>query len=314
MGSRDVDKAAKFALREYGASYSTVATQSNRFGQFSRFIRQRHDIKDLRWVQKHHVIEYIDHLNDLIEQEVRPITAKTAHNRLSAVNRVLEQARGDKDVWVSPSKYLPSKSGITTYNRAPSDDLVMSAGAQLRYMKHGERYSVMADVCDQFGLRFKESVMLDYKKALKEAVENGAITVFRGSKGGKSRVIPLTSPSQLNVLSQGAHVQSRASNLIPSDLSYNQFRGAAYRAIAKTSLNGWHGLRHRYAQRRYRALTKVACPVSIGIKHGVMHHRYIANTNGCPLQEAKLLDRQARERIAEELGHRRAEITNSYLG
>lgn len=314
LGTRDMSKAATFAMREGGGSFSTVATQTERFKPFCEFMRERYNIKDLRFIREPHLIEYADHVNGLTEREEKPIAIKTAHNRLSAVNRVLEQARGDKDLWISPSKYLPPKSGIATHSRAPSTRLIDEANRIFTDARFGDRFVAMGQVCVQFGLRFKESVLLNGAKALREALETGAVTISRGAKGGKSRTVPITSQAQIRALSQVAHAQGQARCLIPNGMSYKEFRAVAYRVNAKTNLNGWHGLRHRYAQQRYLRLMGVPCPVNTGIRHGVMHHRYIADQLGCSLAEAKSRDKEVRERIAEELGHGRAEITNSYLG
>lgn len=63
-----------------------------------------------------------------------------------------------------------------------------------------------------------------------------------------------------------------------------------------------HGLRHAYAQTRYRELTGWECPI-----------------NGGPLRKdlnsfQKELDNQARLVISQELGHSRVSITKNYIG
>lgn len=63
-----------------------------------------------------------------------------------------------------------------------------------------------------------------------------------------------------------------------------------------------HGLRHRYAQQRYEALTGWQAPAAGGPSAKVL------------TPEQRVQDRAARQLISRELGHERLEITAVYLG
>jgi len=63
-----------------------------------------------------------------------------------------------------------------------------------------------------------------------------------------------------------------------------------------------HGLRHAYAQQRYRELTGWLAPAAGG------------PTVNALTPEQKAIDRQARLTISRELGHEREQITSVYLG
>ena len=67
-------------------------------------------------------------------------------------------------------------------------------------------------------------------------------------------------------------------------------------------MSNLHGLRHNYAQWRYKALTGQACPKDGG-----------APTKALTPAD-KIADREARMIIAEELGHSRLDVTKAYLG
>lgn len=73
-------------------------------------------------------------------------------------------------------------------------------------------------------------------------------------------------------------------------------------ATRKAGLSKAHGLRHAYAQCRYRKLTGWQSPHQGGPSRGAFKD---ADRNS---------DIQARLQIAEELGHSRITITNVYLG
>lgn len=67
-------------------------------------------------------------------------------------------------------------------------------------------------------------------------------------------------------------------------------------------LSRLRGLRHAYAQRRYRELTGKACPAAGGLPSKQL------------TTEQRVLDEQARLTISNELGHAREAISAVYLG
>jgi hypothetical protein len=71
---------------------------------------------------------------------------------------------------------------------------------------------------------------------------------------------------------------------------------------AKAGISRVHGLRHQYAQRRYRQLTGWKAPAAGG------------PTSKQLSVDQKALDREARLVVSRELGHEREQITSVYLG
>jgi hypothetical protein len=67
-------------------------------------------------------------------------------------------------------------------------------------------------------------------------------------------------------------------------------------------LSRLHGLRHAYAQRRYRELTGKARPAAGGLPSKQL------------TAEQRVLDEQARLTIRNELGHAREAISAAYCG
>ncbi|MFQ5431227.1 MAG: hypothetical protein ACE5EN_01820 [Nitrospinota bacterium] len=119
-------------------------------------------------------------------------------------------------------------------------------------------------------------------------------------KGGRERYILIRTESQRNALNRAKEVANGGS-IIPPGKTFNQHAKSYDKATTRAGFNG-HGLRHRYAQDRYRQLTGWDCPKAGGPKFNKLS----------PAQ--KETDRDARQTIAEELGHGRPEITNVYLG
>ena len=90
--------------------------------------------------------------------------------------------------------------------------------------------------------------------------------------------------------------------MIPKGKSYIQQRYVYDKQIIRAGLKNLHGLRHAYAQRRYKELTGWEAPINGGL------------TSKQLTPEQKKKDYEARMIITEDLGHGREQITTSYIG
>ena len=162
------------------------------------------------------------------------------------------------------------------------------------------RQACIAELAREFGLRSKEASLLDTRTALAEARKASTVTITEGAKGGRTRGLSLSSPTQLEVLSRAAEVQGNGRNLIPTEASWREWREGGLRdgreAIQERGIDGYHDLRAAYACERYEALTGHAAPVMGG---------HI---------DDRQADRNAREQITNELGHNRIDVVSEYIG
>ena len=149
-----------------------------------------------------------------------------------------------------------------------------------------------------FGLRREESIKFQPGYA-----DRGDHIALKGSwtKGGRERTVPVTTAEQRRVLDQ-AHQLAGAGSLIPAHKNFIQQRHTYDGQCKAAGLSHMHGLRHRYAQDRYEALTGWKAPAAGGPSARSL----------TPAQRA--LDAQARQAISRELGHERTQITAVYLG
>lgn len=149
-----------------------------------------------------------------------------------------------------------------------------------------------------FGLRLEEALKIKPAQA-----DKGHVLRLQGSwtKGGRAREVPIRGDRQRALLAR-AQALVGANSLIPAEKSYIQHRKAFEHQALKYGLTNLHGLRHAYAQGRYADLTGWTCP-----KDGGPSRQELT-----PAQQR--LDRQARQIIAQELGHGRVSITVVYLG
>lgn len=149
-----------------------------------------------------------------------------------------------------------------------------------------------------FGLRREESI-----KCRPEWADGGDRLFLKDSwtKGGRAREIPIRTEQQRMVLEKAKQLAGKGS-LIAADKSYKDQLERFKAQCQAAGISHVHGLRHKYAQDRYRKLTGWLCPVKGGPKSKQL------------TLEQKGLDRQARLTISAELGHGREGILTTYIG
>ena len=158
-----------------------------------------------------------------------------------------------------------------------------------------------------FGLRREESM----KFILSLADRGDLLHIMPSwSKGGIGRSVLITNDEQRQWLNKVAQLVQPGESLIPRDRSYKQHLSHYQSQTKLMGVCKLHGLRHAYAQRRYKEITQfydpngqgLVCPVDGG-KH------YKAMTDA-----EKIIDRLARQEISQSLGHSRINIVKCYIG
>lgn len=303
LGNKDMARAGHNALRDRsGLSFSSVATLAKRWNGFCAWAKAE-GIKRMEKIGRDDVIRYGAELAGKVRSG--EMEASTAQNYVSAVNTVLEIARGDRALEASPMADcgIGKRTGIAT-----SSKVISEAEHRMLQETLSERPGALLELQRQFGMRFKESALFDARGALKTALSDRAIRIVDGTKGGRQRTVPIVKAGQVDALARAAAIQDGRS-MIPKASRYVDFQRACYREFSN-----WHGERHAYAQARYETLVGAPCPVVAGIKHGKAHHAFLAERLGMTVRQAKAWDIENRKIIAEELGHGRIGITNAYLG
>ena len=159
----------------------------------------------------------------------------------------------------------------------------------------------------EFGLRQKEAIMIRPHEA-----DRGDRIHLQDSwaKGGNPRDVRLTTPGQRQALDEAKALVPPGRALIPGDKDFHQQRNIYKTQTRRAGLSNMHGLRHAYAQRRYRTLTRRLDPNGEGW--------HCPARGGLPQKDLSKenyrIDVQARTQISEEMGHERLRITYVYLG
>ncbi len=122
-------------------------------------------------------------------------------------------------------------------------------------------------------------------------------------KGGRGRFVPIRTDEQRYWLDQAKEIAGTFSNsLIPQNKTYVQHLFVYEKQVNRAEIKNPHGLRHAYAQQRYKELTGWECPINGGPKSKEL------------TPDQKQIDKQARLILSEELGHSRIQITVNYIG
>lgn len=307
LGARNIRAAGRIALEKEMCSFSSISTMSYRWNRFIHYLLEHSPVGRLEHIRQDMIIAYGEWLATQVADGL--LSVATAHNYVSAVNRVMEIARGDRDLTVSPIRDcgIPPRTGIAVeflfVSATEHDNWMTNLDARLRLMLQLQR---------EFGLRFEESAKIDTRHAEK-ALETNILVVANGTKGGRKREIEIRTDEQRNLLKEVICFQGSARSLIPEDMSYAEFRDHCYRIAAQNGIR-FHRQRHTYACHRYKELVGADCPVIAGIAHGKPHIIWLAGELKISETEARELDHFARKQIAEELGHNRLEVTNEYVG
>lgn len=168
--------------------------------------------------------------------------------------------------------------------------------------------------CLADGMRVKEALMLRPHLAERDgqlfvtsdsrAMKCGTyLELKRGTKGGRVRWVPIDTPEKRAALDEAKQLlKSETGHLgdptktLAQNIRHIKYVCEKFGITKAESGVTAHGLRHQYAAERYEEFSGTPAPVR----------------GGEPV--AREVDRAARLRVADELGHARENITGAYLG
>lgn len=153
----------------------------------------------------------------------------------------------------------------------------------------------------EFGLRLREAILL--RPLISHAGQ--FLRIEEGTKGGRSRIVPIRYESQIEVLRVATEMSRNfpKGRLVPAGANFDTTRSRFYYVMKKLGITKaalgvtGHGLRHEYANDLYEELA--------GQKSVVRGASEI-------LDRAR--DREARRQVTNDLGHVRLDVTAAYTG
>ena len=221
------------------------------------------------------------------------IAPGTFKNRMANLRWLVEKA-GKRNI-MAPSNAvysIPSRVFVTNVSKARDLDV------QTLDRVTDAHTRVSLELQSAFGLRRAESIKIQPAWA-----DRGDKLVLKDTwtKGGRPREIPIRNDEQRIVLDRAKRLAG-AGSLIPPALNYVQQLQRFKAQCRSAGIDHVHGLRHHYAQLRYRELTGWNCPAQGG------------PTSKQLTLEQRAKDLDARVMVSAELGHGREQITAIYLG
>lgn len=285
-------KLAKTSIFESVNKYEGKISYEKRHGMASRLMTSVKDLHGLGYelkginnIKQKHVAALVNHWKD------KSLSVGTIKNRLSDLRFICEDA-GRKNVVKNNSDYdIGSRTYVGTDNKAINN-------ANFTKVKD-EHLKLSLELQREFGLRREECL-----KVIPSMADKGDYLWLKGSwtKGKVERKVPIRTLTQRQALDKAKAFVGQGKSLIPEKKTYIQQRHVYNRETHQLGYRKLHGLRHAYAQRRYKEITGWRSPINGG-----------KSRKSLTMKERKI-DRAARYIIANELGHSRISITKVYLG
>lgn len=236
------------------------------------------------------------HINALVKHwKANGITAATIKNRMAVIRWWAEKVGKTEIVKENAVYGIENRVYVTNIDKS-----IVFNPADLEKVSVNVKISLLLQ--KNFGLRREEAMKFQPQYALDKQSPDTADHILikpSWSKGGRGRTIPVNTREQRELLWQAMSV-AKFGSMIPAGKTYKAHLSVWERETSAIGLGKTHGLRHKYAQERYKCLTGWECPAVAGIRKLT--------------PEEKEKDKEVRLIISEELGHSRIAITNTYLG
>ncbi len=266
----------------------SYATQHNRKHILYKFaedlISRGYALRDIKGLKEKHITAVIKYWQEksLSNATIKNRTAVLRHLcvRINKVNIIPSNTK----LGISRRIYIP------THNKAIHNPTFSNIS--------NEYIRISLELQRVFGLRREEAIKIKPWRA-----DKGDYLSLQDSwcKGGRGRDIPIRTDEQRHWLNQAKNlVQHKDLSMIPLKKSYIQQRCIYDKQVIRAGFKNLHGLRHAYAQQRYKELTGWEAPINGGLKSHELS------------PEQKKIDHQARMILTEELGHGRIAVVKNY--
>lgn len=268
-------------------SHSTQAGRREILTQFANeLVQLGYGLRDIRGLK-------LKHIQAILKSwQANNLSPATIKNRMSVLRFLCEKINkqtlipGNSELGIGKRKYAPDHN-VAIYN----PDFSKISNPYVRVSLELQRV---------FGLRREESI-----KIKPHLADKGDKLELLPSwcKGGRGRFVNIQDDEQRYWLNEAKKIaQTFGNSLIPLKKTYIKQCHVYNKQIARAGFKRMHGLRHAYAQQRYKELTGWDAPINGGPKFSDL------------TPEQKLIDVEARTIITESMGHSRLMILRIYLG
>lgn len=277
---------------------------------FGEIVEKDFKLKKTENIKQKHVLH-------VIEKWKSEVSVSTLKNRMSSLRWLCDKL-GKRLILPRANEGL----NIPTRNIDYNTDKGWNPSQQLKSeLPETQRFHV--ELMREFGMRFQEAAK--FRPA--ENVHDDKISIIYGTKGGRERDLEfkhekgLGENRDLKVDSNQKDLLIRLKNYLDKhnveslsrfyDKYKNFVNATRYEynnaGITKEGLGTPHGLRHKYAQDRYEAMTGWKPPACMNKEERMAFRAGMT-------KDQKELDRSVRSQLSEELGHGRMQVTSNYVG
>ena len=293
-------RSAKFSINELVKQTKghSFASQADMRHMLFRCIKDLHElgfkVGHIKGLQAKHIPVLVEHWK---AQGKNPATIKNYMSKLRKTAQLLDNPKLIKPD--NAAYNIDNRSYAPLHNKAIHHiNLATCTDAHIRLSLEGQAL---------FGLRREESM----KFTLSEALQGNTLNIMPSwTKGGIGRVLDIITPEQREWLKKIAGLVKPGESLIPPDRTYRQQLSHYQAQTVQMGLCKLHGLRHAYAQRRYRELTTEFDQNKRGLISPIEGGKLYKDMTAYE----KTLDRKARQIISRLLGHSRINVVKIYLG
>ena len=267
-------------------------TQADRRGMLMQFADELNDggykLKHPKGLKRKH-IEYLNQ-----QWQARELSAGTIKNRNAALRWLCGKVNKYGVVPTNDELNVGKRVYVTNVNKA-----IELKDEQLEKITN-PRVEVQLQLQKHFGLRREEAI-----KIQPHVADKGDHIHLLASwcKGGRSRDVPIDSQEARYWLDEAKKLaKTKHESMAGNGKTYKSARSLYSKQVSRAGIRGAHGLRHGYAQSRYKSFSGVDAPVA-----------------GGPGKSATSKSKQkendvARMKVSNALGHGRLNVTSVYLG
>lgn len=249
------------------------------------------------------------HIRCLVERwDAEDLVAGTLHTRLSYLSTFcgwIGKAGSARCLVEYCGKERIARHQATEVNKSWEAKGIDPNQVIAKAMDIDKRLALYLKLQFELGLRVKESI--EFRPVLSLMEDGRTLEIFEGTKGGRRRTVTIETDGQREALEWAIRMTkgSRSGRIRWPELSFKQAYarfymllrrrlGVSRRALGLTA----HGLRHGFAQKKYRRLTGLPTPVEGGAIGRIDHqtHHY------------------ANLQVSKALGHWRDDVVASYYG
>lgn len=270
-------------------SHNTQMIRKRSLTQMARELHEEgYQLSDIRNIKRKHVLC----LNE--RWKVQGQTNETIRNKNAFLRWMSEK--------IDKRNIVPSNDELGVLGRTRDINIDKSVDLEKIDLSKitNQRIYVQIHLQRYLGLRREESCKLKPYMADR----GDKVFLYKSwCKGGRERFVPITSKEARYWLDEAKKLMTNKNeSMIPPDKKYITHRHLYDKQTARAGIKHRHGLRHAYAQERYKKLAGWECPVKGGPSYKEL------------TKEQKKTDHEVRLQISLELGHSRINILSNYCG